>query len=219
LLAVTGTKTRRAGFTAAKRAFDVVVAAILLLFTSPLLVLIAVIIRTWLGPPVVFRQIRPGRNGRPFTMFKFRTMALDTGTDEERLPPIGRLLRASSLDELPELINVLRAEMSLVGPRPLLLKYLDYYSPEQARRHEVLPGITGWAQVNGRNDIAWNEKLALDTWYVDHQSFWLDLKILALTVVRVFTRTGINRPGYSTTPEFMGERQPVVMRARSIRRL
>lgn len=214
-----GTATGKPGFAAAKRVFDVVVASLLLLVTSPLLVLIAVIIRIWLGSPIIFRQTRPGLNGHPFTMFKFRSMSLGSGTDDERLTAIGRLLRASSLDELPELINVLRGEMSLVGPRPLLVKYLDYYSLEQNKRHRVVPGITGWAQVNGRNDITWNEKLALDTWYVEHQSPRLDVKILALTVVRVFSRAGINRRGYSTAPEFMGERKPLVIRPRSIRRL
>jgi lipopolysaccharide/colanic/teichoic acid biosynthesis glycosyltransferase len=206
---------------APKQAFDVLTAGLLLLMTSPLLVVIALIVRIRLGSPVIFRQTRPGLNGRPFTMFKFRTMRLGAGPDSERLTPIGRFLRASSLDEVPELINVLRGQMSLVGPRPLLTKYLDYYSAEQRRRHEVLPGITGWAQINGRNDIGWNEKLALDTWYVDHQRLWLDTKILGLTMLRVLTCTGINRRGYSTAPEFMGEKESpscsAVERARQLR--
>jgi lipopolysaccharide/colanic/teichoic acid biosynthesis glycosyltransferase len=200
---------------ASKRLFDLTAAGLLLVASSPLLLLLALIIRIRLGSPVIFRQTRPGLNAQPFTMFKFRTMRLGAGPDSERATPIGRFLRASSLDELPELINVLRGEMSLVGPRPLLTKYLDYYSAEQHSRHEALPGITGWAQVNGRNDIEWNEKLALDTWYVDHQSFWLDMKILGLTMLRVLTCTGINRCGYSTAPEFMGEGEPVAVRRRA----
>jgi sugar transferase EpsL len=188
-----------------KRLFDALVATFLLLITSPLLAVIAALVRIRLGAPVFFRQSRPGLNGQPFTILKFRTMRTDDGPDGARLTTLGSFLRASSLDELPELINVVRGQMSLVGPRPLLMKYLDYYSPEQDRRHEVLPGITGWAQVNGRNDVAWDEKFALDAWYVDHQSFWLDLKILAMTVICVATGRGVTRLGHCTTPEFTSE--------------
>jgi len=159
---------------------------------------------------VIFTQERPGLHGRIFKMYKFRTMRdlRDAGgnllPDEQRLTKLGRFLRSTSLDELPELFNVLKGEMSLVGPRPLLVAYLDRYTPEQARRHEVLPGITGWAQVNGRNAISWEEKFKLDVWYVDHQSFWLDLKILFMTLAKVFKREGISAEGSATAPEFMG---------------
>ncbi|MDW8226777.1 MAG: sugar transferase [Anaerolineales bacterium] len=162
------------------------------------------------GSPVIFRQQRAGYKGRPFWIYKFRTMTDRTGPDghllpdEERLTPLGRFLRSTSLDELPELINVLRGEMSLVGPRPLFVKYLERYSPEQMRRHDVVPGITGWAQVNGRNAISWPEKFALDLWYVDHWSFWLDLKILWMTFWKTLKREGISQPGHATMEEFMG---------------
>ena len=193
-----------------KRLFDLLVATVGLLVISPVLLVIAILVRLQHGSPVLFRQKRPGLHGQPFRIFKFRTMtearAAD-GTllpDEQRLTPLGRFLRATSLDELPELFNVLRGEMSLVGPRPLLMQYLERYSPEQARRHNVLPGITGWAQVNGRNALTWEDKFRLDVWYVDHWSFWLDLKILFLTVSKVFKREGISQPGYATAEEFMG---------------
>jgi lipopolysaccharide/colanic/teichoic acid biosynthesis glycosyltransferase len=165
-----------------------------------------------LGSPVLFKQVRPGLNGKPFKMFKFRTMTDERGPngallpDAQRLTSFGRYLRASSLDELPEMWNVLRGEMSLVGPRPLLMEYLPLYSPEQARRHEVRPGITGWAQVNGRNAISWVDKFALDVWYVDHRSLWLDVRILWLTLSKVFMRDGISALGEATMPRFEGSK-------------
>jgi lipopolysaccharide/colanic/teichoic acid biosynthesis glycosyltransferase len=171
---------------------------------------VAVAIRVRMGSPVLFRQDRPGLQGRPFRLAKFRTMRAAAGPtgrplpDGERLTALGRFLRASSLDELPQLWNVLAGDLSLVGPRPLLMQYLARYSPEQARRHEVRPGITGWAQVNGRNALSWEEKFALDVWYVDHWSLALDLRILALTALQVLRRSGISREGYATMPEFMG---------------
>jgi lipopolysaccharide/colanic/teichoic acid biosynthesis glycosyltransferase len=170
-------------------------------------------VRRRLGSPVLFSQVRPGLHGKPFRMYKFRTMtdARDADgnllPDAERLTDFGKWLRASSLDELPELINVLRGEMSLVGPRPLLMEYLPLYSPEQARRHEARPGITGWAQINGRNAISWDDKFALDVWYVDHQGVWLDVRILALTVWRVLRREGISAAGEATMPKFTGSRR------------
>ncbi len=196
-----------------KRIFDVVVSLFLLIFLAPLLVLIALLVWIIHGSPVLFRQQRPGYQGKPFFCYKFRTMKdlRDQNgqllPDEQRLTRLGKILRSTSLDELPELINVLRGEMSLVGPRPLLMQYLDRYTPEQARRHEVLPGITGWAQVNGRNALSWEEKFRLDVWYVDHWSFWLDLKILALTVIKVLRREGISQEGHATAAEFMGSHQ------------
>src|SRR6185369_13069772 len=193
-----------------KRFFDILVSLILLVtFFLPLLGL-ALLIRRKLGSPIFFHQIRPGMHGKPFKMIKFRSMtdARDTAgnlfPDPERLPPFGSFLRSSSLDELPELINVLKGDMSLVGPRPLLMEYLPLYTQEQARRHEVRPGITGWAQVNGRNAISWEEKFQLDVWYVKNQSFWLDLKILWLTVFSVFRRQGISQEGQATMEAFRG---------------
>jgi len=193
-----------------KRLFDILGAALaLLLLTLPLLALV-LLVRRKLGHPAFFRQTRPGLHGRPFQMIKLRTMTDARGpdgallSDAERLTPFGRFLRASSLDELPELWNVLKGDMSLVGPRPLLMEYLPLYSPEQARRHEVRPGITGWAQVNGRNAIGWEEKFALDVWYVDHRSLWLDLKILWLTVKKVLVRHGISAEGEATMARFTG---------------
>ncbi len=193
-----------------KPAFDFVLGILLVaLLTAPALLLV-LLVRVKLGPPVFFTQTRPGLHGQPFQMIKFRTMTnarADNGTllpDCERLTCFGCFLRSTSLDELPELLNVLKGEMSLVGPRPLLMDYLPLYSPEQSRRHEVKPGITGWAQVNGRNAISWEEKFQLDVWYVDHQSFWLDLKILFLTVKRVFQRSGISAYGEMTMPRFTG---------------
>jgi lipopolysaccharide/colanic/teichoic acid biosynthesis glycosyltransferase len=176
----------------------------------PFILLIALFVRLFLGSPVLFRHPRPGFRGLPFTLYKFRTMRDALGPDGQPLPDaqrltaFGRLLRATSLDELPELWNVLRGEMSLVGPRPLLMKYLDRYTPEQFRRHLTLPGMTGWAQINGRNNVSWEDKFALDVWYVDHRSFWLDLKILLLTPLKVLRREGINQPGNATAMEFMG---------------
>ena len=167
-------------------------------------------IRITMGTPVFFRQQRPGLHGEPFTIYKFRTMTDkrddqgDLLPDAERLTPFGRFLRIASLDELPELVNVLRGEMSLVGPRPLLMQYLERYTPEQARRHEVRPGITGWAQVNGRNALSWENKFELDVWYVDHVSLWLDLKIIALTLWKIVRREGISQPGRATMEEFVG---------------
>ena len=193
-----------------KRAFDIAVSAALLLCLAPLLLLLAWLIRRKLGTPVLFCQMRPGRHGKLFAMYKFRTMrdaADENGKllpDAERLTPVGRKLRAASLDELPELWNVLKGDMSLVGPRPLLPEYLPLYNAEQSRRHEVRPGITGWAQVNGRNAISWPEKFRLDVWYVDRRSFWLDIKILLLTVKKVFARDGINSEGEATAAKFEG---------------
>jgi len=193
-----------------KRALDFLGAGVGLVVFSPVLVVIALLVWLRMGWPVVFRQTRPGLNGVPFRMIKFRTMcdALDAEgnplPDAERLTPLGRVLRSSSLDELPELWNVLKGDMSFVGPRPLLMEYLPLYSPEQARRHEMRPGITGWAQVNGRNAISWDEKFALDVWYVDNRTIWLDLRIVWLTVLKVFRREGISAPGEATMAKFKG---------------
>ena len=193
-----------------KRALDLIICILALPVTLPFLVLIAVIVRIQYGSPVVFTQERLGSQGRPFFIRKFRTMtnALDANgkllPDGERLTAVGRFLRATSLDELPELINVFRGEMSLVGPRPLYSHYRDRYTTEQFRRHEVLPGITGWAQIKGRNVLSWEQKFAFDVWYVDHRSLGLDLKILALTFLKIFTRDGINQPGHATAQEFEG---------------
>jgi lipopolysaccharide/colanic/teichoic acid biosynthesis glycosyltransferase len=200
------------GISLAKRLFDLLLATLLLVLLSPLLVVIAALVWRKLGRPVLFRQMRAGYRSRSFSVIKFRSMNSrrdDQGQllpDAQRLTPFGAFLRSSSLDELPELVNVLRGEMSLVGPRPLLMQYLERYSPEQARRHEVLPGITGWAQINGRNAISWEDKFRLDVWYVDHRSFWLDLKILLLTFWKALKREGINQPGQATAEEFMGSR-------------
>ncbi|RID99986.1 sugar transferase [Simplicispira hankyongi] len=195
-----------------KRLFDITTSAIaLLLLALPLLALV-LLVRRKLGHPAFFRQVRPGLHGQPFEMLKLRTMTDARGPDgallpdADRLTPFGRFLRASSLDELPELWNVLKGDMSLVGPRPLLVEYLPLYSPEQARRHEVRPGITGWAQVNGRNALGWEEKFALDVWYVDHRSLWLDIKILWLTVRKVLVRDGISAAGEATMPRFTGSK-------------
>jgi len=193
-----------------KRLFDIVASAVALVMFAPLLAFISWQVRRKMGSPVLFRQVRPGLHGKPFEMIKFRTMrdALDAQgnplPDAERLVPFGKFLRASSLDELPELWNVLKGEMSLVGPRPLLMEYLPLYSPEQARRHEVRPGVTGWAQVNGRNALGWDEKFKLDVWYVDNQSFWLDVKILFLTVKKVLVKDGISADGEATMSKFTG---------------
>lgn len=195
-----------------KRALDVAAALVLCVLLAPVILIVALLVRVRLGRPVLFRQERSGLGGRPFEMLKFRTM-LDGRTadgaelpDAERLTPFGRGLRATSLDELPELWNVLRGDMSLVGPRPLLMEYLPLYSPRQARRHEVRPGITGHAQVNGRNTVGWDERLEMDVWYVDHRSLALDLRILVKTVANVLRRRGICAHGHATMPKFTGPR-------------
>lgn len=193
-----------------KRAFDILGAALGVIVLLPVFVLVAWQVRRKMGIPVLFRQVRPGMHGEPFEMFKFRTMrnAVDVNgsllPDAERMTPFGKFLRAASIDELPELWNVLKGEMSLVGPRPLLMEYLPLYSPEQARRHEVRPGITGWAQVNGRNSLSWEEKFNLDVWYVDNRSMWLDLKIIFLTIKKVLMCDDINAEGEATMPPFTG---------------
>ena len=193
-----------------KRLLDLGLALAALTLLWPLLLCLVVLVRLKLGTPVLFKQTRPGLHGRPFRILKFRTMtdARDAQgnllPDAERLTRFGRFLRSTSLDELPELFNVLRGDMSLVGPRPLLMAYLPLYSPEQARRHEVRPGITGWAQVNGRNALSWEEKFAMDVWYVDHQSFWMDVKIVLLTVWKILKRENITLPGHATTAAIRG---------------
>lgn len=192
------------------RFFSFMVSLVALLALSPLIVLVALFIRIKLGSPVLFKQVRPGLYGKPFNMLKFRSMldAVDKDgnplPDEQRLTRFGKVLRSTSLDELPGLINVLKGDMSLVGPRPLLMEYLPLYSEEQSRRHEVRPGITGWAQVNGRNAISWEDKFKLDVWYVDNRSLWLDIKILFLTVKKVFVREGISAAGEATMSKFTG---------------
>jgi sugar transferase EpsL len=194
----------------AKRLLDLFGATLGLVLLSPLLLIIALLVRLAHGRPVLFRQQRPGYRGKPFFLYKFRSMneARDPDgalrPDSARLTRLGRFLRATSLDELPELANILRGEMSLVGPRPLLMQYLERYSPEQMRRHDALPGLTGWAQVNGRNAVTWEDKFRLDLWYVDHWSFWLDIRILFLTLGKVFKREGISQPGQATAEEFHG---------------
>ncbi len=198
------------GVPIAKRVFDLLLTAASLLLLSPLILFTAICVWLFHGRPVIFRQARPGLRGEIFTVFKFRTMRNlkdkngNLLPDEKRLTRFGRFLRSTSIDELPELINVLCGEMSLVGPRPLLVSYLKRYNLEQARRHNVLPGITGWAQVNGRNILSWEDKFKMDVWYVDHWSFWLDIKIIALTFWKVLSREGISQPGEATAKEFMG---------------
>lgn len=193
-----------------KRSFDIVFSGIGLLFLSPIIAVLAILIYWKVGSPVFFRQTRPGLDGKPFKMVKFRTMLDATDKDgsplpdDQRMTPLGAFLRSTSLDELPELWNVLKGEMSLVGPRPLLMEYLALYSREQYRRHEVRPGVTGWAQVNGRNAISWKDKFRLDVWYVDNRSLWLDLKILFLTVKKVLLRDGISGQGEVTMSKFTG---------------
>ncbi len=195
-----------------KRIFDLFAALLALALLAPVLAIVGWLVRRKLGSPVLFRQIRPGLCGQPFEMVKFRTMRDAVAAngkplpDAERMTPFGNFLRSASLDELPELWNVLKGEMSLVGPRPLLMEYLPLYSLEQARRHKVRPGVTGWAQINGRNALSWDEKFKLDVWYVDHQSLWLDLKILLLTVKKVFVREGISAAGEATMPRFTGSK-------------
>lgn len=193
-----------------KRLFDIAVSLLLLTILAPLILMVALLVRRRLGTPILFRQRRPGLNARPFEMLKFRTMTDARATDgtllsdAERLTSFGRFLRSSSLDELPGLINVLKGDMSLVGPRPLLMQYVPLYSATQARRHEVRPGITGWAQVNGRNALSWDDKFAHDVWYVDHRGFLLDLKILIMTAGKVLRRDGISAAGEATMPVFRG---------------
>lgn len=195
-----------------KRVLDVVCGSLALLFLSPLLLLLAILVSLKMGRPVLFKQQRPGLHGEPFRFLKFRSMtnARDANgallPDDQRITRFGAFLRKTTLDELPALLNVLKGDMSLVGPRPLLMKYLPLYSKEQARRHDVKPGLTGWAVVNGRNAISWEEKFRLDVWYVDHQSFWLDIKILLKTVALIFRRSGVSAEGHATMPEFRGSR-------------
>lgn len=197
-----------------KRLVDLIVASTAVLLLGLPLLALAMVVRTKLGRPVFFTQVRPGLHAKPFKMVKFRTMTDERGPDGQLLPdavrltPFGRWLRATSLDELPELWNVLKGDMSLVGPRPLLMEYLPLYSTQQARRHEVRPGITGWAQVNGRNAISWEDKFKLDVWYVDHRSLWLDIKILWLTVKKVLVRDGISAAGEATMSRFEGSPPP-----------
>ena len=196
-----------------KRTFDLVATFFVLLLLLPVLMLITLMIRSKLGSPIFFKQPRPGLNGKIFNIYKFRTMTDDCDkdgnllSDELRLTKFGKFLRSTSLDELPSLWNVLKGDMSLVGPRPLLVEYLPMYSTKQARRHEVKPGITGWAQVNGRNAINWNEKFDLDIWYVDNQSIWLDIKILCMTIKKVITRSGINQDKQATMEKFKGNNE------------
>jgi len=195
----------------ARRLLDILGASFGLVILSPVLVVVGLLIRRQMGAPVLFRQMRPGLHGRPFEVVKFRTMRDATDApgnalpDSARLTGLGRFLRASSLDELPELWNVLMGEMSLVGPRPLLMEYLPLYSATQSRRHEVRPGITGWAQVNGRNTLSWDEKFALDIWYIDNRTLWLDLRIIWLTIRKVVARDGISAAGEATMPRFTGK--------------
>ncbi|MBI5074992.1 MAG: sugar transferase [Nitrospirae bacterium] len=200
---------------ASKRIFDLCLLMTGGFLIFPILLFIALFVRIRLGSPVFFSQERPGLNGVPFQIYKFRTMTMQVDAqgnslpDEQRLTTFGKFLRASSLDELPELLNVLKGDMSLVGPRPLLMEYLPLYSPKQARRHEVKPGITGWAQVNGRNAISWEEKFDLDVWYVDNRSLWLDLKILGLTILSVLKREGISHEGHATMEKFKGSKKEI----------
>lgn len=195
-----------------KRSIDFLFSLFLLIITSPIILITAIIIKIKIGSPILFKQQRPGLNGKPFFIYKFRTMTDERDTngnllsDEIRLTKTGGIIRKLSLDELPQLFNVLKGDMSFIGPRPLLMKYLPLYNKEQARRHEVRPGITGWAQVNGRNAISWEEKFKYDVWYVDHQSILLDLKILFLTIVKVFRSEGINQQGQATMEEFKGSK-------------
>lgn len=193
-----------------KRLLDFAVSLIALIILSPFLAMLSLLVAVRLGRPILFTQTRPGLHGKPFTIYKFRTMTNERDAngnllpDAQRLTPFGRFLRSTSLDELPELFNVLKGDMSLVGPRPLLMQYLDRYTPEQARRHDVRPGITGWAQINGRNALSWEEKFALDVWYVDNCSLWLDVRIIVLTVWKVLRREGISHQGEATMAEFVG---------------
>jgi len=193
-----------------KRVFDLIVSALAIGVLAPVFLLLAFLVRCNMASPILFRQRRPGLHGQPFTVYKFRTMTDARGPhgrllpDEKRLTRIGKFLRATSMDELPEFFNVLKGEMSIVGPRPLLMQYLDRYTLEQARRHEVKPGLTGWAQVNGRNALSWEDKFKLDVWYVDHWSVRLDVKIIAMTIWKILKMEGINQPGHVTAEEFRG---------------
>jgi len=200
------------GIPLSKRVLDLIIAIPGMMLISPLFLIITALVYWKHGSPIFFRQKRPGYRGEPFIIYKFRTMNDDKDTqgnllpDNDRLTGLGRFLRASSLDELPELFLILSGVMSLVGPRPLLMRYLDRYSQEQARRHDVLPGITGWAQINGRNVLTWQDRFALDVWYVDHWSLWLDVKILGITLWKVLKREGISQPGHATAEEFLGNK-------------
>lgn len=191
-----------------KRLFDFWVSLWTLILLSPVIFIVILLVRLKHGAPVFFRQLRPGKNGKPFEIIKFRTMTCGRNAsgrllpDFDRLTSLGKLLRSTSLDELPELVNVLKGDMSLVGPRPLLMEYLERYNEFQARRHEVLPGVTGWAQVNGRNALSWEDKFKMDVWYVDNHSLWLDIKIIVLTIFKVIKREGINQAGQATAEEF-----------------
>jgi len=202
--------TRNVYSTFGTRVFDLLLTFPALLLLLPVLFVVAVLVRWNLGSPIFYKQKRPGKDGIPFMLYKFRTMRDEkdkNGTllpDDKRLTRLGKFLRSTSIDELPELWNVLKGDMSLVGPRPLLMQYLDRYTPEQARRHEVKPGITGWAQINGRNAITWEEKFKLDVWYVDNRSLWLDVKIIFMTIWKILKRQGINQPGQATMKEFRG---------------
>ncbi len=195
-----------------KRIFDLLAAALGLLVLSPIILLISILVRIFIGSPILFHQLRPGYKGRPFYIYKFRTMTNERDIegnllpDETRLTPFGRFLRSLSLDELPELYNILRGEMSVVGPRPLIIEYLPLYSPEQIRRHDCYPGLTGWAQINGRNAIDWPTRFALDVWYVDHRSFWLDIQIILTTIWKVIKRENVNQPGQATIEFFTGNK-------------
>lgn len=196
-----------------KRAVDLILGITAVILLSPILLITAILVSQKLGSPILFTQVRPGKDGKPFKMVKFRTMrdAIDAQgnplPDAERLTPFGRRLRSTSIDELPELWNVIKGEMSLVGPRPLLMEYLPLYNQEQAKRHDLKPGMTGWAQINGRNAISWEDKFKLDTWYVQHQSLWLDIKIMALTVKKVLVRDGISADGEATMTRFTGSQE------------
>ncbi len=196
-----------------KRLFDFLLSLVLVLVLWPVMLAVALVVRMKMGSPVFFRQKRPGHNGLPFFMYKFRTMTGEKGkggellSDEQRLPMFGKFLRKTSLDELPQLFNVLKGDLSFVGPRPLLMEYLPLYNAEQMRRHDVKPGITGWAQVNGRNAISWNEKFKLDIWYVDNRSFSIDLKILWMTAMKIFKRDGVSAEGHVTMPRFTGNNE------------
>ncbi|MGG1676770.1 sugar transferase [Neobacillus sp. NRS-1170] len=196
-----------------KRVIDIFISFFLLILLSVIIVIVALLVRWKLGSPIIFKQQRPGLHGMPFFIYKFRTMTDarnnkgDLLPDEFRLTSFGKFLRKTSLDELPQLINIIKGDISLVGPRPLLMEYLQLYTPEQARRHDVRPGITGWAQINGRNAITWEEKFKLDVWYVDHQSLWLDIKILFFTVIKVFKSEGINKQGHVTVESFRGNKE------------
>ncbi len=193
-----------------KRILDIIISLTILFSIFPFIIVLITVVRIFIGTPVFFTQNRPGQHGVPFKLYKIRTMSDIRDSlgrflpDTERLTPLGRFLRSTSLDELPELFNVLKGDMSLVGPRPLLMQYLERYSPEQARRHEVKPGITGWAQVNGRNALTWEEKFKLDVWYMDNWSLWLDIKIIGMTIWKILKQEGISQPGEATAREFMG---------------